>query len=599
MLGPLLFNGDFFILKAHGDVDRPDTIVLTADDYRKVIHSNEPFKSLFSALLMTRALLFVGYSLNDPDFRLLFEGALTQFKDHTPERYAIMADVGPIERRVLRQNTGIRVLSYRNESGTHGEVTEFLEQVKKLSNEARESEPLVIPPQVATGPAFALDFHEMTGVGGAAGLRLAISLDQQRLVSTLTDADGVARSYLAGRPDWGKLRRQMRDMSWASPESIDGVAALLGSWLAPDSLNQLAEFDPGLPLTLDLEPDVEAIPWEWLPVGLDLLCSKYMVARSPIGVSEEARGYPQIQEPLHLLMISDPQSTLAPALPGAQAEAEQIVDMYQRTPKTEVTWFTGSEATFSRIAQTLRRTAFDVIHFAGHAWADHEDAYLLLAGSEQLRANETRSLLSSRPPAVMFINSHLSAFVPLGFDLTRTAADSAPDQDEHYTSTGSGRVGFTEMATNVGVGAFVGGLGQISDRAATEMGVQVHSRLLAGNAISEALRGARNAVAQTDEDDGTWAHYILSGRSDVRLTSPATGTNGGGAENARHLRAGDSRAGPGVGHAPLNRDAWTHFELDLERLAGSDLKRAVAVHGRAIRERIRPLSLPSNILTLT
>lgn len=48
MLGPLLFNGDSSILKAHGDVDRPETVVLTADDYRRVTHANEAFKWLCS-----------------------------------------------------------------------------------------------------------------------------------------------------------------------------------------------------------------------------------------------------------------------------------------------------------------------------------------------------------------------------------------------------------------------------------------------------------------------------------------------------------------------------------------------------------------------
>ena len=58
-------------LKAHGDINRPATVVLTARDYREIIHQNPAFNSMFSALLMTNAVLFLGYSLGDPDLNLL------------------------------------------------------------------------------------------------------------------------------------------------------------------------------------------------------------------------------------------------------------------------------------------------------------------------------------------------------------------------------------------------------------------------------------------------------------------------------------------------------------------------------------------------
>lgn len=63
-LGPLLFDGSFFILKAHGDIDRPESMVLTTRDYQEIIHSNLAFNSIFSAILLTKAVLFIGYSLN-------------------------------------------------------------------------------------------------------------------------------------------------------------------------------------------------------------------------------------------------------------------------------------------------------------------------------------------------------------------------------------------------------------------------------------------------------------------------------------------------------------------------------------------------------
>lgn len=128
MLGPLLFEHKFFILKAHGDIDRPDSLILTTSDYREIIHSNPAFSSIFSAILMTNAILFVGYSLNDPDFRLLLDRHLSIFNGNVPERYALMSGVGMIEREVLWRAAKIRIIPYED----HSEILVFL---KSLVNE--------------------------------------------------------------------------------------------------------------------------------------------------------------------------------------------------------------------------------------------------------------------------------------------------------------------------------------------------------------------------------------------------------------------------------------------------------------------------------
>lgn len=129
-LGRLLFDGGPFILKAHGDIDRPETVVLTSRDYSEIIHANPAFNEIFSGLLLTKALLFVGYSLSDPDFRLLMDRQLTHFKGFVPERYALMTGVGEVEQDVLWRTARIRVISYDNASKTHAEVLEFLKALE-------------------------------------------------------------------------------------------------------------------------------------------------------------------------------------------------------------------------------------------------------------------------------------------------------------------------------------------------------------------------------------------------------------------------------------------------------------------------------------
>src|SRR5262249_52539153 len=123
-LGSLLFAKSFFILKAHGDIDRPDSLILTARDYREIIHSNPAFNTFFSALLLTNAILFVGYSLSHPDFHILLDRQLAAFKGYIPPRYALMSGVNSVEDDVLWRTAQIKVIPYAE--GRHEEVLTFL-----------------------------------------------------------------------------------------------------------------------------------------------------------------------------------------------------------------------------------------------------------------------------------------------------------------------------------------------------------------------------------------------------------------------------------------------------------------------------------------
>lgn len=60
--------GQRWLLKLHGSIDRADSIVLTRDDYLKIPASHGALFGLVQAMLLTRHMLFVGYSLSDDDF---------------------------------------------------------------------------------------------------------------------------------------------------------------------------------------------------------------------------------------------------------------------------------------------------------------------------------------------------------------------------------------------------------------------------------------------------------------------------------------------------------------------------------------------------
>lgn len=59
---------DSWLLKMHGTVTKPDDIVLTRDDYLRYAERRAALAAIVQALLITRRMLFVGFSLADENF---------------------------------------------------------------------------------------------------------------------------------------------------------------------------------------------------------------------------------------------------------------------------------------------------------------------------------------------------------------------------------------------------------------------------------------------------------------------------------------------------------------------------------------------------
>jgi len=59
---------DRWLLKMHGCVGRPSDIVLTREDYLRYEQRRVALTGIVQAMLLTRHMLFVGFSLNDEDF---------------------------------------------------------------------------------------------------------------------------------------------------------------------------------------------------------------------------------------------------------------------------------------------------------------------------------------------------------------------------------------------------------------------------------------------------------------------------------------------------------------------------------------------------
>lgn len=70
-----LAQGDLpWLLKLHGDIESPESLVLTRSDYDKLAQERAPLHGVVESLMMTGHLLFVGFGLYDDDYVTLAEG---------------------------------------------------------------------------------------------------------------------------------------------------------------------------------------------------------------------------------------------------------------------------------------------------------------------------------------------------------------------------------------------------------------------------------------------------------------------------------------------------------------------------------------------
>jgi hypothetical protein len=568
-LGQLLFDSAPFVLKAHGDLDRPESLVFTSRDYRDHIHANTAFSTAFSAVLLTHSLLFVGYSLSDPDFSLLLDRQLLTFQGFVPERYALMSGIGKVEEDYLWRVCRIRVIPYPE--GRHESVPHFFQQLAdRLALETRTAaaarvvagSKLLSPvrPDTAYGLAGATKEtisaetvvpprHTAAKVQSiekgrpASGARMAVDVPTAHtttppLVLSLTWTDGSVQTTLTDRAEllatasvaadgWSALAAWSRRLESRSGRAgtMAAYGTALAGMLGEAPVARLAaalDVSPARNVRLELTRQTERVPWELVTLGSGTLAERAPVCRAPVGVSERARGLPKVGVPLRVLVIADttaagsPQTEMLHPLPGAAEEAREVAAIIERSGAGTVRLLLGAEATYETVAFAFEDFQPDVFHFAGHAWFDDREAYLVLADAH-FTSSMMRPWLTRHSPAFMFLNSHFTAFMPAGVEGNLDEGHSAPVQ-----AGLGGRAGFSDLAMRSGVGAFVGSYsGAIDDNGARDLAVSIYDSLLHGTTVAEAVHASREIRAQSGAD-ATALLYCTYGAGDLRLVPGGT-----------------------------------------------------------------------------
>lgn len=81
---------DATVYKMHGDVSDPDNAVLTKDDYEGYFRECEPFVTALSGDLVSKTVLFIGFSFTDPNIDYILSRIRVVLRQRPKQHYCIL-----------------------------------------------------------------------------------------------------------------------------------------------------------------------------------------------------------------------------------------------------------------------------------------------------------------------------------------------------------------------------------------------------------------------------------------------------------------------------------------------------------------------------
>ncbi|XRJ97253.1 SIR2 family protein [Latilactobacillus sakei] len=119
-----LKSSDNLIIKAHGSIESPENIIFTRDEYYAARREYPIFYKVLESLFLSKMVLFIGYSLNDPDMSLLLDSAANVCSSGTPH-YVLVPEGEPDHKKEhWLKNYNIKAIEYSAESDNRYEKFE-------------------------------------------------------------------------------------------------------------------------------------------------------------------------------------------------------------------------------------------------------------------------------------------------------------------------------------------------------------------------------------------------------------------------------------------------------------------------------------------
>ncbi|MBK8126561.1 MAG: SIR2 family protein [Elusimicrobia bacterium] len=135
------------VVKLHGDISRPPTLILTSNDYRKikVDSSFEYFRMKLQSVFHMFDVLFVGYRLSDSHFEMMLEELSNVLKGSRPI-FAFVPDATTFQIKDWRLKYNVEIIPYKTVKNSHKDLIAKLKQIQVFVEERSQTEKA--PPEI-------------------------------------------------------------------------------------------------------------------------------------------------------------------------------------------------------------------------------------------------------------------------------------------------------------------------------------------------------------------------------------------------------------------------------------------------------------------
>jgi CHAT domain-containing protein len=246
-------------------------------------------------------------------------------------------------------------------------------------------------------------------------------------------------------------------------------------------------------------------PWELMYDEEDFLCLKHYIGRY---VNTTKIAPPRMQpvaynrewDTIGVLLVSVPGPPNLPFLPGAKAEGDALMRLFQSMGYVTLKYLRPPDATYANVRNELRRGTYQIVHFCGHASFNPQD--------ERSSALMLQDYSLTAGQVIMQLKSAILCVV----NACQTAQQASATWNAELNNFSLGRA-FMETDSYL-----LGSRWKLSDEAAPIFAVAFYTALLQDwKSIGEAVQIARKECrAQLPADDVAWASYVYYG--DPRLS---------------------------------------------------------------------------------
>lgn len=129
------------VLKAHGCITDTSKMVLTRSQYFLARSKHPGFFAVLDSLFLVNTLLFIGYSLSDPDIALVLETAQLSVPARHPHYALVPSGRHAAITQAMRSTYNVRLLEYPAPGGDHSAGLAALRELRDLVNSYRATYP--------------------------------------------------------------------------------------------------------------------------------------------------------------------------------------------------------------------------------------------------------------------------------------------------------------------------------------------------------------------------------------------------------------------------------------------------------------------------